>query len=197
MRGCGGGALRRGAVPVRRGADRRDGAGVGFLALGEAALGLAGENRTAEVKGVTLSLRGLACLLALSYAVQVLEESDLKGAWRAELDRMLHGAITAFERMALTRADGPAVRLGEREVAMCRQRPFSAAANYYLAARPAWSAPFLLASSEAARLSARAVEMLEGAGRVYPETSNSVQLSCARWQLEFDGRETTPVFSVP
>lgn len=31
---------------------------------------------------MTLSLRGLAYLLALSHAVQVLEETDLKGAWR-------------------------------------------------------------------------------------------------------------------
>ncbi len=155
-----------------------------FLAFREAAVGLAREDRVAEVDGAALSLRGLAYLLALSHAVQVLEESDLKGAWRAELDRMLRGAVTAFERMALTQADGPAVRLGGREVALYRQRPFSAAANYYLAARLAWSAPFLPASSEAPRLSARAIEMLERAARVYPEAAAGVQRSRERWQVE-------------
>jgi hypothetical protein len=157
-----------------------------FLAFREAALGLAREDRTAEVDGAALSLRGLAYLLALSHAVQVLEESDLKGAWRAELDRMLRGAVTAFERMALTQADGPAVRLGGREVALYRQRPFSAAANYYLAARLAWSAPFLPASSDAPRLSARAVGMLGCAARAYPDATGAVQRSCRRWQLELN-----------
>lgn len=158
-----------------------------FLAFREAAIGLAKEDRGVEAGGVTLSLRGLAYLLALSHAVQVLEETDLKGAWRAELDRMLRGAVTAFETTALAQADGPAVRLGEREVALYRQRPFSAAANYYLAARIAWSAPFLSASSEAPRLSVRAAEMLERAARVYPEAAGGVERSCARWEMEFNG----------
>lgn len=159
-----------------------------FLAFRAAAMGLAKEERVAHIDGATLSLRGLAYLLALSHAVQVLEESDMHGAWRAELDRMLRGAITAFERTALAQADGPAVRVAGREVELYRARPFSAAANYYLAARLAWSAPFLPASAEAARLSARALEMQSRAARAYPHLDSAVAGVRARWQLELSGR---------
>ena len=158
-----------------------------FLAFRAAALGLANGDRTGEVDGAALSLRGLAYMLALSHAVQVLEEPNLHGAWRAELDRMLRGAIAAFERTAIAHVGGPAVRLAGREVALYRQRPFSAAANYYLAARLAWSASFLPSSSEAGRLSARAVHVLEGATRVHPDGATEVHLSAARWKLELSG----------
>jgi hypothetical protein len=139
-----------------------------FLAFRAAAMGLAREDRRVEVDGATVSLRGLAYLLALSHAVQVLDQTDLQGAWRAELDRMLWGAITAFEQMAIAQADGPALRVGARELALFRARPFSAAANYYLAARLAWSAPFLPASLDAARLSSRAIQMQDRAAAAYP-----------------------------
>jgi|GEM_PF-5051515 len=158
-----------------------------FLAFRAAALGLAKGDRTAEVDGAALSLRGLAYMLALSHAVQVLEETDLRGSWRAELDRMLRGAISAFERTALEQTGGPAVRLRDRDVALYRQRPFSAAANYYLAARLARSAPFLPASAEAARLSAGALGMLEGAARAHAEDADGVRRSAARWKLELAG----------
>lgn len=159
-----------------------------FLAFRAAALGLAREDRSAAIGGTTVSLRGLAYLLALSQAVQVLEESDLAGAWRAELDRMLRGAITAFERTALEQADGPALRWGEREVALYRARPFSAAANYYLAARLAWSAPFLPAAAEAPRLSARALQMQARAAHAHPQAAAGLELARARWAIELNGQ---------
>lgn len=120
--------------------------------------------------------------------MQVLEESDLSGAWRAELDRMLRGAVTAFERMALEQADGPALRWGEREVALYRTRPFSAAANYYLAARLAWSAPFLPTAAEAPRLSARALQMQSRAARAHPQIAPGVELTRARWTVELSAQ---------
>ena len=159
-----------------------------FLAFRAAALGLAREDRPVEIGGTTVSLRGLAYILALSHGVQVLEESDKVGAWRSELDRMLRGAITAFEGMALAQADGPAVRWGEREFALYRARPFSAATNYYLAARLAWSAPFLPAASEASRLSARALEMQSRAARAHPEAAAGLEAARVRWALELNGR---------
>jgi hypothetical protein len=158
-----------------------------FLAFRAAAHGLAKEDRTAEVDGAALSLRGLAYMLALTHAVQVLEETDLRGPWRAELDRMLRGAIAAFERTALAQTGGPAVRLRDHELALYRQRPLSAAANYYMAARLAWSAPFLPSSSEAPRLTARAIHMLNSAARVHPEGVEDVQRSAERWKLELTG----------
>jgi hypothetical protein len=159
-----------------------------FLAFRDAAMALAREDRAVEVDGVTLSLRGLAYLLALSHAVQVLEEADLRGAWRAELDRMLRGAISAFERTALAQADGPAVRMGERELAFYRPRPFSAAANYYLAARLAWSAPFLPSSAEALRLSSRALEMQSRAAGAHPQAAEAVEGAQSRWAIELSGK---------
>src|SRR5688500_10467503 len=87
---------------------------------------------------------------------------------------MLRGAVTAFERMALEQADGPALRWGGREVALYRACPFSAAANYYLAARLAWSAPFLPTAPEAPHLSARALQMQSRAARAYPEAAAGV-----------------------
>lgn len=158
-----------------------------FLAFRAAAMGLAKGDRTVEVDGAALSLRGLAYMLALTHAAQVLEETDLRGSWRAELDRMLRGAITAFERTGLSQTDGPAVRLRDHELTLYRQRPFSAAANYYLAARLARSAPFLPSAAEAARLSARALETLEGATRVHADAAGDARLSAARWELELAG----------
>ena len=101
---------------------------------------------------------------------------------------MLRGAVTAFERMALEQADGPALRWGEREVALYRARPFSAAANYYLAARLAWSAPFLPTAVEAPRLSARALQMQFHAARAHPQAAAGVELTRARWALELNGQ---------
>lgn len=163
-----------------------------FLAFRAAAMGLAREDRGAEVDGATVSLRGLAYLLALSHAVQVLDQTELQGAWRAELDRMLRGAIAAFERMAIAQADGPALRVGEREVALFRARPFSAAANYYLAARLAWSAPFLPASLDAPRLSHRALQMQDHAAAAYPQSAAQVQRARLRWQAELSGVQMVP-----
>jgi hypothetical protein len=164
-----------------------------FLAFRAAAMGLATDERVTQIDGATLSLRGLAYLLALSHAAQVLEESDMQGAWRAELDRMLRGAITAFERTALAQADGPAVRVAGRQLELYRVRPFSAAANYYLAARLAWSAPFLPSSSEAPRLSARALEMQSRAARAHPRLDTAVAGARARWELELSGRALSVV----
>lgn len=163
-----------------------------FLAFRAAAMGLARKDRAVEVDGATLSLRGLAYLLALSHAVQVLEQTDLQGAWRAELDRMLRGAITAFEQMAIAQAEGPSLSLGAREVALFRARPFSAAANYYLAARLARSAPFLSTSSEAPRLSSRALQMQDRAAAVYPDAAEQVQRTRLRWQMELSGDRILP-----
>lgn len=154
-----------------------------FLAFRGAAMALAKEDRTVVVDGATLSLRGLAYTLALSQSVQVLEETDLRGAWRAELDRMLRGAVTAFERTAIAQADGPTVRVGEREMALYRTRPLSAAANYYMAARLARSAPFLPTATEAPRLAARAVETLARAARAHSRTS-LLEAAKARWTVE-------------
>jgi hypothetical protein len=123
-------------------------------------------------------------MLALTHVVQVLEETDLRGSWRAELDRMLRGAIAALERTALAQTGGPSLRLRDHELALYRQRPLSAAANYYLAARLARSAPFLASSSEAPRLAARALRMLDGAVRMHVEDAGDVQFSAARWKLE-------------
>jgi hypothetical protein len=155
-----------------------------FLAFRAAAMGLARQDRTVEVDGATLSLRGLAYLLALSHAVQVLDQTDLQGSWRSELDRMLRGAITAFEQMAIAQTDGPALRMREREVPLFRARPFSAAANYYLAARLAWSAPFLSTSVEAPRLSSRALQMQDRAAVAYPQVAEEVQRTRLRWKAE-------------
>jgi hypothetical protein len=164
-----------------------------FLAFRAAAMALGKEDRTVEIDGATLSLRGLAYVLALSHAVQVLEQTDLQGAWRAELDRMLRGAITAFEQTAIAQGDGPALRVGAREVALFRARPFSAAANYYLAARLAWSAPFLPASFEARRLSTRALQMLDRAAVAYPLSAEQVQHAQLRWKAELSGLQMVPV----
>jgi hypothetical protein len=163
-----------------------------FLAFRAAAMGLAREDRRVEVDGATVSLRGLAYLLALSHAVQVLDQTDLQGAWRAELDRMLRGAITAFEQMAIAQGDGPALRVGERAVALFRARPFSAAANYYLAARLARSAPFLPASFEAPRLSSRALQMQDRAAVAYPQSAEQVQRARLRWEAELSATQMVP-----
>jgi hypothetical protein len=158
-----------------------------FLAFRSAAHRLASEDRVAEVDGAALSLRGLAYTLALSQSVQVLQESDLRGAWRTELDRMLRGAISAFERVAVAQADGPTVRLAERELPLYRTRPFSAAANYYMAARLALSAPFLPSSAEAPRLAARALEMQSRAARIHPPSAPALRSAGLRWSAELSG----------
>lgn len=158
-----------------------------FLAFRAAAMALAKEDRLIVVDGATLSLRGLAYTLALSQSAQVLEETDLRGAWRSELDRMLRGAVTAFERTAVSQADGPVVRIGEREMSVFRERPLSAAANYYLAARLALSAPFLPTAMEASRLTARALEMQARAARAHPDAAARVERAAARWRLELSG----------
>ncbi|MBB4638953.1 hypothetical protein [Longimicrobium terrae] len=157
-----------------------------FLAFRDAAAGLAREDRAVEARGATLSLRGLAYVMALTQSVQVLEGTESRGAWRGELDRMLRGAVTAFERMAIAQADGPAVRVGEREMALYRTRPLSAAANYYMAARLALSAPFLPTASEAPRLTARALQMLVRAGEVHAR-SEAIAATHHRWSIELGG----------
>jgi hypothetical protein len=169
-----------------------------FLAFRAAAMGLAKEDRVAVVDGATLSLRGLAYMLTLSQSVQVLEETDLRGAWRSELDRMLRGAISAFEQTALTLADGPSVRVLEREMPLYRERPLSAAANYYLGARLALSAPFLASSAEAPRLATRALQMQARAARVHPQAAAQVESSATRWRTELSGiRIGSPVLAGP
>jgi hypothetical protein len=162
-----------------------------FLAFRAAAMELAKEGRTVVVDGATLSLRGLAYTLALSQSVQVLEEPDLRGAWRSELDRMLRGAVTAFERTAVAQADGPSVRLGHREMTLSRERPLSAAANYYLAARLARSAAFLPTAAEAPRLTARALDLLTRAGRTHGRAATTVELTGERWRVELSEMRIT------
>lgn len=145
-----------------------------FLAFRRAALELATEDRTIEIDGVALSLRGLAYLLALVEAPRVLEREDLAGAWREELDRMTRGAVASFESAAIAQSERPGVSVGDRELEW-RPRPLSAAANYYLAGRAAMAVPFASSTGEVPRLRRNALELLsdmreeaagEGAGQL-------------------------------
>lgn len=163
-----------------------------FLAFRTAAQGLATSDRTVDVGGAAVSLRGVAYLLALSHAVQVLEEDGLRGAWRDEMDRMLRGAVSAFESTAIAQVERPALRLAARELPLRRTRTLSAAANYYLAARTTRSAPFLPGASEAARLSGRSLEMLERGAEAYPEAAAQVEDTRIRWELELAPRALHP-----
>ncbi len=156
-----------------------------FLAFRRAATDLATRDRVIEVHGVTLSLRGLAYLLALVEARQVLEQEDLRGAWRSELDRMLRGAVSSFEVAAISQIDRPGVRVGERELAW-RPRPLSAAANYYLAARTVASVPFVQSSDELERLREQALSTVSSAGAKLTDDDSVRPLTAVaeRWKLE-------------
>ncbi len=148
-----------------------------FLEFRCAALELASEDRTIEVDGVVLSLRGLAYLLALVEAPQVLRREDLSGAWREELGRMVSGAVASFESTAISQAERPGVTIGDRNLKL-RPRPLSAAANYYLATRTVLAVPFVDATVEVRRLRERALELLRDAeGR--PELREAV---ATRWE---------------
>lgn len=155
-----------------------------FLAFRSAALGLASEDRTLNLHGAAVSLRGIAYLLALSQATEILDQDHLRSAWRSELDLILRGAITSFEATAVAQSDRSTIRVGKREILAWRPRPLSAAMDYYLATRVALAAPFLPASTEGPRLAERASAMLERAANLYPEVSPRIGSTRARWGLE-------------
>lgn len=155
-----------------------------FLAFRRAATALATRDRLLEMRGVTFSLRGLAYLLALVEAQQLLEREDLRGAWRNELERVVSGALSSFEVAAISQIERPALRIGEREVAW-RPRPLSAAANYYLAARTAASVPFVVSSGEVTRLIERATSVLRAsAPKLAGEHRETLRAIERRWILE-------------
>lgn len=154
-----------------------------FLAFRDAAMRLAMRDRTLDVGGLSLSLRGLAYLLALGEVNQILEQDDLRGAWRSELDRMVRGAVSSFETTAISQLERPRMRLGEREIAW-RVRPLSAAANYYLAARSVAATSFLTPSADAGRLRDRAVAALREAARGEDALIEAASGTERRWRLE-------------
>ncbi len=155
-----------------------------FLAFRRAALELATEDRTIEVDGVALSLRGLAYLLALVEAPRVLEREDLAGAWREELERMTRGAVASFEAAAIAQSERPAFSVGDRELEW-RPRPLSAATNYYLAGRAAMAVPFASPTSEVPRLRGNAVELLgDTREEAASEEADRIESAARRWRRE-------------
>ncbi len=138
-----------------------------FLAFRSAALQLAAEDHLIDLHGTPVSLRGIAYMLALSQGSEVLSDDATRGAWRAELGRMMTGGIASFERAAIVQIERPSVRIRGVE-ATWRPRPLSAAANYYLAARMARSAPFLTEYAEGHRLAGHATRAMGEASRRYP-----------------------------
>lgn len=155
-----------------------------FLEFRRAALGLGSQDQLINLDGVSVSLRGLAYLLALAEAPQVLQREDLRGAWREELDRMARGAARSFEAVAIAQSERPSITLGERRLEW-RPLPLSAAANYYLAARGMASVPFASSTVEIPRLRDRAVEMLRRAkdGAV-PNEADRLMSVAKRWRGE-------------
>lgn len=155
-----------------------------FLEFRRAALALGAQDRMIDLDGVTVSLRGLAYLLALVEAPQVLQRQDLEGAWRDELRRMTRGAVTSFEAAAIAQSERPSVSVGERTLEW-RPRPLSAAANYYLAARTVASVPFAGTFSEVPRLRTNALRILRdvGTGSVHPGEARFGEVS-NRWERE-------------
>lgn len=157
-----------------------------FLAFRRAALELASEDRMIELDGVAVSLRGLAYLLALVEAPQILHREDLRGAWREELDRMVNGAVASFETAAISQSERPGVSVGERSVEW-RPRPLSAAANYYLAARSVAAVPFADSSAALGRLRTRAVDLLgHAAGKADDAEGARIEAVAARWEGALD-----------
>ena len=154
-----------------------------FLAFRNAAEGLATGDRTIDTDGLHLNFRGVAYLLALAQAREVLSQDHLRAAWRSELDRMLQGALRAFERSAHYFECPPSISVFGHELEW-RPRPLSAAANYYLAARLAHTAPFLSAASDAQRLGGLALASLERARTRYAEESERIAAVADRWRLE-------------
>lgn len=154
-----------------------------FLAFRAAAEGLSRTDATVDLQGVRVDLRGLAYLLALSQAREVLSQNDLRAGWRSELDRMLRVALWSFERRARVCHERHAVRAMGRELEW-RPRPFSAAANYYLAGRLAHGAPFLPSASDAPRLGDLALGQLSRARSLYPEHRAGIEAVQRRWGLE-------------
>lgn len=153
-----------------------------FLEFRRAALELAPEDRTIDLDGAAVSLRGIAYLLALVEAPQVLERDDLEGAWRKELGRMVRGAVASFEAAAISQSERPGVSLGERDLEW-RPRPLSAAANYYLAARSVAAVPFVDVSAGIGRLRDGAVRLLRRAGEESDEAdADRIEAVAARWE---------------
>ncbi|MFW6010645.1 MAG: hypothetical protein ACOC9H_01885, partial [Gemmatimonadota bacterium] len=150
-----------------------------FLEFRRAALELAAEDRMIEIDGVALSLRGLAYLLTLVEAPQVLKRDDLAGAWREEMGRLVRGAVASFEAAAISQSERPGVSLGERNLEW-RPRPLSAAANYYLAARAVMAVPFVGTTVGLARLRNNAVDLLRGAD--VESRGPEHALVAARWE---------------
>lgn len=154
-----------------------------FLAFRAAAEGFSLDERMIPHHGLRLDLRGTAYLLALSQSYQILGQDDLKTAWRGELDRMLRGAMFAFERAGQACDQGPVLSLGEREIEW-RPHPLSAAANYYLAARTGFAAPFLPSASDAPRLAELTLAQLERAQALHPTEAGRIERVVERWRAE-------------
>lgn len=157
-----------------------------FLEFRRAALELASEDRMIELDGVAVSLRGVAYLLALVEAPQVLQREDLAGAWREELDRMLNGAVASFEVAAISQSERPGVSVGERNLEW-RSRPLSAAANYYLAARTVAAVPFTSSSVGIERLKTNALRTLRTAAGEGGEAERArIRAVAAGWEAALD-----------
>lgn len=163
-----------------------------FLEFRLAALELGAQDRMIELDGVTVSLRGLAYLLALVEAPQVIQREDLVGAWREEMDRMVRGAVSSFEIAAISQSERPAVSLGDRKLEW-RPRPLSAAANYYLAARTVVAVPFSASSVELPRLRRKALDMLS---RVETDAAGMRDAALSdvstRWKVELEDQQRLP-----
>ncbi len=156
-----------------------------FLYFRRAAEDLAIEDRLVELQGVTVSLRGIAYLLSLVGAQQVLGDEARGVGWREELERMVRGAVSSFELAAISQLDRPSVSFGDREFSW-RPRPLSGAANYYLAARTVAAAPFTEAYHQLSRLQDSATEALENAAaRVEGDDQRrQVESVADRWACE-------------
>ncbi|MFW6201031.1 MAG: hypothetical protein ACOC8B_00505 [Gemmatimonadota bacterium] len=154
-----------------------------FLNFRYAAKHLAIGDRLLNLHGVEVSLRGLASMLALTQADQVLERDDTWSAWREELEALGRGAVVSFERAAVLQLEKPSVTVRDTEMAW-RPRPLSAAVNRYLAARVARSAPFLPSAAEGDRLTDRALEAVVRARAAYPEVGGDVERAERRWRVE-------------
>lgn len=156
-----------------------------FLYFRRAGERLAVEDRLVKVQGVPVSLRGIAYLLSLVGAQKVLGGESRGVAWREELERAVRGAVRGFELAAISQLDRPSVRIGEREIAW-RERPLSAAANYYLAAQTVASTPFSEAYHELGRFRDGALAALAKARSKLVEDAQRRRLDriAVRWRAE-------------
>jgi hypothetical protein len=151
-----------------------------FLAFREAAQGLALTDQTIGLSGLQLSLRGIAYLLALGQAPQVLSDQQMRLHWKDELERLWRGAVVSFEQTAILQSEP--VELGPIDV-QWRRRPLSAAANYYLAARASLLVPFL-PQGDVLRLAQKSDQLLVRSREEYPEISGKLGDVRSRWAIE-------------